>query len=219
VDNPVHNRFLVTETSPPFSQLHWSAAFLTTGLQQRKLRVPGSDTTKAREGILMTQTKVMTTIRALALSATAALAIMSAASSADAPGPFIGKWALDLHKSTFQPGPSGMKSQTVTVTDAPGGATHTVMDTVGADGSSYHVEFTSASDGKPVPTTGDPDSDSVALTALNPNTVKEVFLKAGKATATGTLTVSKSGKTFQGPFYGTNADGSKWKNHFVYVRQ
>ena len=167
----------------------------------------------------MAQTKAMTLIKSLALTGTAALALMSAAFSADAPGPFIGKWALDLQKSTFHPGPSGMKSQMVTVTEASSGATRTVIDTVGADGSTYHMEFTSASDGKSVPTTGDPDSDSVVLTTLNPNSVKEVFLKAGKTTATGTLTVSKSGKTFQGPFHGTNADGSKWNNHFVYVRQ
>jgi hypothetical protein len=167
----------------------------------------------------MTRTKAMISIRLFALTATAALMVMSAASSADAPGPFIGKWALDLQKSTFHPGPSGMKSQTVIVTAATGVATHTVIDTVGADGSTYHVEFTSASDSKSVPTTGDPDSDSVVLTSVNPNTVKEVFMKAGKVTATGTLTVSKSGKTFQGPFHGTNADGSKWNNHLVYVRQ
>jgi hypothetical protein len=167
----------------------------------------------------MLPTKSMASIRLLTLSAAAALMLMGSASSADAPGPFIGKWALDLKKSTFHPGPSGVKSQTVTVTEAPAGATRTVIDTVGADGSTYHVEFTSASDGKSVPTTGDSDSDSVVLTSLNPNTVKEVFMKAGKVTGTGTLTVSKSGKTFQGPFHGTNADGSKWNNHFVYVRQ
>jgi hypothetical protein len=167
----------------------------------------------------MTQTKVMTSFRLLALTAATALLIMSAASSADATNPFIGKWALDLQKSTFHPGPSGMKSQTVVVAATTGAATHTVIDTVGADGSTYHVEFTSASDGKSVPTTGDQDSDSVVLTSLNPNTVKEVFMKAGKVTGTGTLTVSKSGKTFQGPFHGTNADGSKWNNHFVYIRQ
>jgi hypothetical protein len=167
----------------------------------------------------MAQTKAIASIRSLALAATAALAIMSTASSADAPNPFIGKWALDLQKSTFHPGPSGMKSQTVTVTEASGGTTHTVIDTLGADGSTYHVEFTSGNNGKPVPTTGDPDSDSVALTSLNPNAVKEVFLKAGKPTGTGTLTVSKSGKAFQGSFHGTNADGSKWHNHLVFVRQ
>jgi hypothetical protein len=167
----------------------------------------------------MAQTKAMASFQSMALTMTAALMIMSTASSADAPNPFVGKWTLDLQKSTFHPGPSGMKSQTVTVTEASGSTTHTVIDTVGADGSTYHVEFTSGNNGKPVPTTGDPDSDSVVLTSLNPNTAKEVFLKAGKPTATGTLTVSKSGKTFQAPFHGTNADGSKWNNHFVYVRQ
>ena len=167
----------------------------------------------------MAQSKIVTSFRALALTATSALFLMSAASSADAPNPWIGKWALDLQKSTFHPGPSGMKSQTVIVTAATGAATHTVMDTVGADGSTYHVEFTSGNDGKAVPTTGDPDSDAVALTLLNPKMVKEVFLKAGKPVGTGTLTVSKSGKTFQGSFHGTLPDGSKWNNHFVYVRQ
>lgn len=167
----------------------------------------------------MAPTKAMTFIRSLTLTATAALTIMSAASSADTSNPWIGKWALDLQKSTFHPGPSGMKSQTITVSDAPGGATHNVIDSVGADGSTYHVEYTSANDGKAVPTIGDPDSDSIVSTSLNPKTVKVVWLKAGKPNATGTLTVSKSGKSFQGSFYGTNADGSKWNNHFVYVRQ
>jgi hypothetical protein len=164
-------------------------------------------------------TKAMTSIRALALTAGAALMIMSTASPAGVPNPFIGKWSLDLEKSTFHPGPSGIKSQTVTVTEAPGGATHSVIDTVGADGSTYHVEFTSGNDGKPVPTTGDQDSDSVVITSIKANTAKEVFLKAGKPTASGILTVSKSGKTFKAPLHGTNADGSKWNNHFVYVRQ
>jgi hypothetical protein len=167
----------------------------------------------------MARTKAMASMRSLALTAAAALFLISAASSADAPNPWIGKWALDLHKSTFHPGPSGMKSQTITVTEAPGGATHNVIDTVGADGSTFHVEYTSSSDGKAVPTTGDPDSDSLVQTSPNPNAVKSVWLKAGKATATGTLTMSKSGKSFQGPYYGTNADGSKWNNHLVYVRQ
>jgi hypothetical protein len=167
----------------------------------------------------MARFKAKASIRSFALTATAALAMMSTASSADAPNPFIGKWALDLQKSTFHPGPSGMKSQTLIVTEAPGGAARTVIDTVGADGSIYHVEYTSASDGKPVPTSGDPDSDSIVQTSLNPNTVKAVYMKAGKPTGTGTFTVSKSGKTLQGPMHGTNADGSKWNNHFVYVRQ
>jgi hypothetical protein len=167
----------------------------------------------------MGQTKVIASIRSLAFTAAAALFLMSAASSADAPNPWIGKWALDLKKSTFQFGPSGMKSQAITVTEASGGATHNVIDTVGADGSTYHVEYTSANDGKSVPTTGDPDSNSLVQTSLNPNTVKGVWSKAGKVTATGTLTLSKSGKTFQGPFHGTNADGSKWNNHLVYVRE
>jgi hypothetical protein len=193
--------------------------FLTISCQRRKIGLVGSFKTKTREGFLMTTINAIASIRSLALTAAVAILTISAASSADAPNPFIGKWALNLEKSTFSPGPSGIKSQTVTVTEAPAGATHSVIDTVGADASTYHVEFTSGNDGKPAPTTGDQDSDSVVITVINPNTVKEVFLKAGKPTATGILTVSKSGKTFRAALHGTNADGSKWDNHFVYIRQ
>jgi len=166
----------------------------------------------------MVRIKTMASIRSLTLTAAAALLIMGNASSADGPNPWIGKWTLDLKKSTFHPGSSGVKSQTITVTDAAGGVTHNVIDTVGADGSTYHVEYTSANNGKSVPTTGDPDSDSIVSTSLNLNAVKSVWLKAGKVTAAGTLTMSKGGKSFQGPYSGTNADGSKWNNHLVYVR-
>jgi hypothetical protein len=168
---------------------------------------------------MTTRTRTIASIGSLALSAAAALVTIGPAAFADTSNPFIGKWALDLQKSTFHPAQSGMKSQTITVTDAPAGATHTVIETVGADGSTYRVEYTSASDGKAVPTTGDPDSDSLVQTSVAPNSVKDVWLKAGKSTSSGTVTVSKSGKTFQGPFHGTNADGSKWNNHLVYVRQ
>jgi hypothetical protein len=161
----------------------------------------------------------LASIRSLALVVTAAFAFMGTAVAADTPNPFIGRWVLDLQKTTSDPSPLGMKSQTLVVTTAPGGATHNVVDTVGSDGSASHVEYTSANDGKPVPTTGDPDSDSVALTSVGPNTVKVVFTKAGKPTGVGTFTVSKSGKTLRGKMHGTNADGSKWKIHSVYVRQ
>jgi hypothetical protein len=40
VHKSVHKRFLVTQTSPPFSELHWSAAFLTTIHNGSKPGVP-----------------------------------------------------------------------------------------------------------------------------------------------------------------------------------
>jgi hypothetical protein len=38
VDNPVHNRFLVTQTSPAINRFRSSAAFLTTEVSGRKLK-------------------------------------------------------------------------------------------------------------------------------------------------------------------------------------
>jgi hypothetical protein len=167
----------------------------------------------------MERNKPIAYLRTLAAMAAAVLTLVGAESLADPPSRFLGTWVLDLGKSTFDPPqPAFIKSQTLTVTAASGGATHTVIDTVGVDGSKYHVEFTNTNDGKAVPTVGDPDSDSIIVTPINSSTIKDVFMKGGQPAGAGTFTVSKSGKTLQGSLQGVN-NGTKWKNHYVYVRQ
>jgi hypothetical protein len=158
-------------------------------------------------------------IKALVMSAIAAVVVFTTASAADNPTPFIGVWVLDMQKSTFQPGPADIKSQTVTVTAAPGGAVHSVIASVGTDGKNYRVEYTTLSDGKPAPTTGDPDDDSVAITKVNEHVSNQVWMKDGKTTGQGTLTISKDDKIFTAALHGTAGDGTKWKNTFVYNRQ
>jgi len=158
-----------------------------------------------------------TLIKALAISATATLVILSA--RAASPNPFIGTWSLDLKKSTFQPTPWPIKSQTLAITAASAGKTSIVLDTAGNDGSTFHVQYTTSNDGKPVPVTGDPDDDSVKVTSINGTTSRTVWMKDGKVTGDGTLTVSADGKTLTGPFSGTNPDGTTSKARLVYVKQ
>jgi hypothetical protein len=166
----------------------------------------------------MAQTKPIALIKVLAFSAAATLLMINIAASADTPNPFVGKWVLDVGKSTFNP-PPAPKSQTITVTEVKGNTTHVTIDTVEADGSSDHLDYTSANDDKAVPVTGGNDIDSVVATLLNPRKVKTVYMKAGKTVSSSTVTVTKSGKIMRGPFSGAMPDGAHWTYNIVYARQ
>jgi hypothetical protein len=165
----------------------------------------------------MARTKIVIFMRALALTASAALIVVSV-SAADTPNPFVGKWALNVAKSTFDP-PQPPKSNTATTTEAPGGGLHTVIDIVEGDGSSNHMEYTIPPGGpKATPVTGSEYADSIIVTQVNARTIKYSLSKAGKTIESGTFTVSKSGKTMGGPLSGTY-ENVHWKDHFVYDRQ
>jgi len=158
----------------------------------------------------------ITSIEALTLTAVA-IALTSFASSADTPDPSVGTWVLNAAKSTCDP-PPAPKNQTYTIAETPGRAIHETIDFVEADGTSTHMEFTAARDGKYVPVAGSGYADSVSITQVDPSTTKYVLKKAGKRIDSGTFTVSKDGKTTIGSLSGKDADGA-WKCHFVFDRQ
>jgi hypothetical protein len=155
-------------------------------------------------------------IKALALTAVT-ITLTSFASLADTPDPSVGTWVLNAAKSTCDP-PPAPKSQTVTIAEAPGGAIHQTVDIVEVDGTSTHMEFTSARDGKYVPVTGSGYADSVSITRVDPSTSKYVLKKAGKRIDSGTFAVSKDGKTMKGSLSGKDAQGP-WKCQFVSDRK
>jgi hypothetical protein len=164
----------------------------------------------------MSRTKPGALVQMLAVTAAAALVMISLASSADTPNPFIGTWVLNVAKSTFDP-PPPLKSHHLTITSASGGGLRNVIDIVEGDGTKTHLEYTTALDGKAAPVTGY-FADSVIVTKVNENTLKEVFQIAGKPVETGTFTVAQSGKTMSGPIAGTDGKVS-WKYHYVFDRQ
>ena len=166
----------------------------------------------------MARVKPIGLMTALALTAVAVFTLSRVASSADTPSPFVGTWVLNVAKSTFDP-PPPLKSNTSTTTEVSGGGFHTVIDVVEGDGSTNHMEYTiPPGGGKVVPVTGSAYADSIMLTQVGSRTIKYALMKAGKTIETGTLTVSKSGKTMQGPLSGT-FQNAHWKDHFVYERQ
>jgi hypothetical protein len=160
----------------------------------------------------------MTSIKLLVVTATAALTMISFASWADTSSPFVGTWVLNIAHSIFDPGPP-LKSHTFRIAQVRGGGFHDTIDYVKGDGSTIHLDFTAAFDGKYVPLTGSAEAKSVSVTQVNPTTFKYVFKKARKPVESGTFTVSKDGKTMQGTLSGKEADGTVWKYHYVFDRR
>jgi hypothetical protein len=155
---------------------------------------------------------------ALTFTVAAVLTTLNLTASAGA-NPFAGRWMLNVEKSTFDPGPP-LKSLTLTITETGDGALHEVIEYVegSASGTVNRLEFTTAVDGKSVPVSGGAEADSVIATYLSPRTIKYVFKKSGKSIETGTFSVSKDGKTMQGPLSGKDAKGV-WKYHYIADRQ
>jgi len=132
--------------------------------------------------------------------------------------PHVGTWRLNVAKSKYSPGPA-IKSGTTKIDAAGTGVKYTV-DQVAADGTVRHYEFTANYDGKDSPVTGNnPDSDMVAATRVNANTVQLVNKKSGKVTTTQTSVVSPDGKTRTITTKGTNAQGQPVNNVVLYERQ
>ncbi len=153
----------------------------------------------------------------LTCSLAAGFCVSGDAWSADSSNPIVGSWVLNIAKSKFDP-PPPLKSQTLTISEAPGGGVHQVIEYQEADGPLIHMEFTSMFDGKEAAITGNGEADSVVATRPQPNTFKFVFKKAGKRVEAARFTISASGKTLRGPISGKDADGV-WKYYYVFNRQ
>ena len=138
----------------------------------------------------------------------------NAALAADAA---VGTWKLNVAKSTFNPGPAP-KSQTRSYAESARGLMLTVK-TVAADGKESTVTLTFKDDGKPNPSTGNPDFDMVSVTRVDALTVNSTQMKAGKAVGTGVRTVSADGKTLTFSQKLTDAKGVKHDDVSVYDRQ
>jgi hypothetical protein len=130
----------------------------------------------------------------------------------------IGTWKLSLAKSTFAPG-TAPKSATFT-NAAAGAGVKTTSDSVAADGTAIHSEYTVVYDGKDNPVTGNSrNGDTAAGTRADANTVKFVYKKGGKVTITQTGVVSADRKTYTITATGTNTLGQKVNTVAVYDRQ
>jgi len=135
-----------------------------------------------------------------------------------APSPFIGKWSLNVAKSKFE-GTPPVKSYTITITDAGGGKTHNRAEWVDSDGTKGQVEYTAEPSGKPSPTTGYANADSMSVKSTGPRSLEMSMLKAGKKVEWGKYTVSADGKTMHATEAGTDENGVKYQWTEVFERQ
>jgi hypothetical protein len=129
----------------------------------------------------------------------------------------VGTWKLNVAKSKFSP--VVLKSGTVKI-EAVGAGIRNTVDTVSADGTVRHYEFSVNYDGKDNPVVGNsPNGDMVARTRVNATTTKQVNKKSGKITVTQTAVVSGDGKTLTISGTGTNALGQTVNNVLVFDKQ
>src|SRR5712692_2535065 len=109
----------------------------------------------------------------------------------------VGTWKLNVAKSKFSLG-TALKSGTTKI-EAAGAGVKVTVDTVGAEGTVRHWEFTANYDGKENPITGNspfgnpltgnsPFGDVVALvrTRVDANTMRSVYKNGGRVTVTQT---------------------------------
>ena len=129
----------------------------------------------------------------------------------------IGTWKLNLAKSKFSPGPSP-KSNTLTY-EAVGQGVKVTNKLTDAEGKQLDIQATTNYDGKDYPVTGDPNMDTIARKRIDAHTVEFTRKKAGKVVVTGTIVVSKDGKTLTLTEKGVNAKGEKLSNTVVYDKQ
>jgi hypothetical protein len=160
-------------------------------------------------------------IRQTCLSAVVALGlvVLAAATTFAQPGSTnLGTWQLNLAKSTFAPG-TAPRSATFTNVVAGAGITST-SDSVAADGTARHSEYTMVYDGKDHPLTGNSSNgDVVAGTRIDANTLTFIYKTGEKVTVTTTNVASSDGKTYTITAKGTNAQGQPVDSVAVYDKQ
>jgi hypothetical protein len=130
--------------------------------------------------------------------------------------PNMGTWKLNEAKSHFAKGAT--KNHTV-VYEMAGDDIKVTVDGTDDGGNAVHSEWTGKFDGKYYAVSGDPASDMRMYRRVNKSTLAIRGKKAGKATLSGTITVSRNGKTRTVTTSGRNAQGRWVTNTAVYDKQ
>jgi len=131
--------------------------------------------------------------------------------------PLIGTWNLNLAKSKYH-GIPAPKSQIYRYeANGQDGLTFT-NDTVNADGTKVHAEYSVKFDGKEVPVKGDPLRDMTTNKRVDANTTTGTSTLKGKPASSFRRVVSKDGKTLTVTAKGTQ-NGKPYNQVAVYDKQ
>jgi len=105
------------------------------------------------------------------------------------------------------------------VYEAAGDQVKVTVDGIDGTGQPTHNEWTGKFDGKYYAVTGDPTSDTRSYRRINSRTLALSAKKGSKVVLTGTITVSRNGKTRTVVTNGTDAKGKRVHNTAVYDKQ
>jgi len=132
--------------------------------------------------------------------------------------PNVGTWKLNEAKSRFSKGAT--KNHTVVYESAGDlDTTKVIVDGTDASGNATHNEWTGRFNGLYYAVTGDPGSDMRMYSRINNRTLSITAKKDGKVTLTGTITISRDGKSRTVTTSGTDANGRRFRNTAVYDKQ
>jgi len=127
----------------------------------------------------------------------------------------MGTWILNEGKSKI----TGNAKNTKVVYEAAGDSIKVTVDGVDKDSKAIHNEWTGKFDGKDYPLTGDATADTRSYKKTGARTLALDNKKGGKTTLTGKITIAADGKSRTVAVSGTDADGKKVSNTFVYDKQ
>jgi hypothetical protein len=133
-----------------------------------------------------------------------------------ADNPHMGTWKLNEAKSKFAAGAT--KNHTV-VYEAAGDDTKVTVDGTDGSGAAVHSEWTGKFNGKYYAVTGSLTADMRSYTRVNSRTLSFREKKGGKVVLTGTITVSRNGKTRTVTTTAKDSKGKWMHNTAVYDKQ
>lgn len=126
-----------------------------------------------------------------------------------------GKWQLNLTKSKFSSPDYSSKSDKRTYTVA-GDRVTMRADTVNAKGKSIKWGYSAVANGKPYPSSGNPNIDHIALTSVGPGEFKSEGQLKGKTVSKSTASVAGMELTIHRTIVG--AKGGPTNDILVYER-
>lgn len=130
-----------------------------------------------------------------------------------AANPQMGTWKLNEAKSKM---PAGMGKNTTVVYAEQGDKIKVTVEGADKDGKPTKGVWVGKWDGKAYPTKGNAAWNAVSYTVVNDRTNKIATWKDGKMVWSGTITVSKDGKSRTVTMNGKDGNGKKFSGKAVY---
>jgi hypothetical protein len=133
--------------------------------------------------------------------------------------PLIGRWALNVAQSRYEPGPAPRSE--MRVYEAFGGEGNGIKGTfnrVDSIGRKVTISFSAKYDGKDYKYSG-PDADSISLSHPDPNTLDAILKRNGHVVQRTHAVISPDGRTRTQSATGTNVQGQKFTVVAVFDKQ